>query len=203
MENPTRQERDRFLPLTRQFYPLSFRSLRNLSNSTTGLPIINESDRSLTADGPQWNHLEGGRISPALSNDQCSTPSSWFPGSVQKHRLGRKEVAYNIHAFEILATTSRHYEDALREVSRTSMLYADALEQFSRVKDLSGPEDDHETEEDDLVEAIRSLSAYQFYIGSQQHVLAELVHKHCTSPLEAQYEAYRNTLIVFLFTKGS
>jgi hypothetical protein len=47
-----------------------------------------------------------------------------------------------------------------------------------------------------LVEGFRSLSGYQYYVGSQQRVLAQLVQAQCTSPLEAQLDAYRGTLIV-------
>jgi len=74
------------------------------------------------------------------------------------------------------------------------MLFAEALEQVSKAKDLHVEEVVEGEEEDDLVEGFRSLSGYQYYMGSQQRVLAQLVHEQCTSPLEAQAEAYRNTL---------
>lgn len=76
------------------------------------------------------------------------------------------------------------------------MLFAEALEQVSKAKDLHVDGDEGDEEEDDFVEGFRSLSGYQYYMGSQQRVLAQLVHEQCTSPLEAQSEAYRNTLTV-------
>jgi len=97
-----------------------------------------------------------------------------------------------------LAKTARQYEDALRSVSDASAQFAEALEQVSKAKDLQKAYDDgdEEEEEDDLVEGLRILSGYQYYMASQQRVLASLIHEHCTSPLEAQSEAYRNTLTV-------
>lgn len=136
-------------------------------------------------------------MSPTLSTAQfSSTSSSWFPGSVQKHHLGRKDVIANIRALENLAKMARKYEEALRGVSDASMLFAEALEQVSKAKDLHVDGDEGDEEEDDLVEGFRSLSGYQYYMGSQQRVLAQLMHEQCTSPLEAQSEAYRNTLTV-------
>lgn len=134
-------------------------------------------------------------MSPTLSTAQFSSASGWFPGSRHKHHLGKRDVIANIEAFEQLTAMSTKYEDALRLVSDTSMEFAEALERFSKAKDLN-VEDDGE-DEDDLVEGFRSLSGYQYYMGSQQRVLAQLVHAQCTSPLEAQLQAYRNTLIVF------
>ena len=135
-------------------------------------------------------------MSPTLSSTQFSSTSSWFPGSVQKHHLGRKDVVANIRALDNLAKTAKKYEEALHVVSQASMLFAEALEQVSKAKDLHVEEESEE--EDDLVEGFRSLSGYQYYMGSQQRVLAKLVHEQCTSPLEAQSEAYRNTLTVTL-----
>ena len=94
---------------------------------------------------------------------------------------------------------SRRYEDALRGISEASAQFAEALEQVSKVKDLHRPnEDDYQEDdqEDDLIEGFRSLSGYQYYMASQQRVLAQLIHEQCTSPLETQSEAYRNTLTV-------
>jgi hypothetical protein len=148
--------------------------------------------------------MVSGQLSPTRSTAQFSSTSSWFPGSVQKHNLGRKDVAANIRAFEQLANMTRQYEDALRNVANASMQFAEALERFSKAKDLHKPEDEEanpeeeEEEEEDLVEGLRSLAGYQFYMGSQQYVLAQLIHEHCTSPLEAQFEAYRNTLTVYI-----
>jgi hypothetical protein len=137
-----------------------------------------------------------------MSPTQFSSTSSWFPGSVQKHHLGRKDVINNIKKFEELARASKQYEDALRTVSDASAQFAEALEQISKAKDLQKPDyDGEEDEEDDLVEGFRSLSGYQYYVASQQRVLASLIHEHCTSPLEAQSNAYRNTLTVPLFLK--
>ena len=107
-------------------------------------------------------------------------------------------MAANIRAFDRLARASRQYEDALRTVANASVQLAEALEQFSKAKDLHQPYDEDGEEDDDMVEGFRTLSGYQYYIGSQQRVLAQLVHEQSTSPLEAQSEAYRNTLIVFL-----
>lgn len=77
------------------------------------------------------------------------------------------------------------------------MQFAQALEEFSRAKELVSEDEGEEEEEDeDLVEGFRSLSGYQYYTGSQQRVLAQAVNLHCTAPLEAQLEAYRNTLYV-------
>lgn len=76
------------------------------------------------------------------------------------------------------------------------MQYAEALEHVSKAKDLQVEREEGDGEEDDLVEGFRSLSGYQYYMGSQQRVLAQLVHEQCTSPVEAQAEAYRNTLTV-------
>jgi hypothetical protein len=109
--------------------------------------------------------------------------------------LGKRDVIANLEAFEQLAAMSRKYEDALRVVSDASMEFAEALERFSKAKDLN-VEDEEVEEGDDLVEGFRSLSGYQYYMGSQQRVLAQLVHTQCTSPLETQLQAYRNTLIV-------
>jgi hypothetical protein len=110
-------------------------------------------------------------------------------------------VLANIRAFEQLAKMTRQYEDAIRNVADASMQFAEALEQFSKAKDLQRPddeEDNSEDEDEDLVEGFRSLSGYQFYMGSQQQVMAQLIHEHCTEPLEAQFEAYRNSLTVFI-----
>src|SRR5271170_5802426 len=93
---------------------------------------------------------------------------------------------------------AKGYEEALRGMSEASMMFAEALEQVSKAKDLHVEEVVEGEEEDDLVEGFRSLSGYQYYMGSQQRVLAQLVHEQCTSPLEAQAEAYRNTLTVNL-----
>lgn len=99
---------------------------------------------------------------------------------------------------------AERYEEALREVSRAGAGFADALDGLSRAKDLSRPldddgqEEDEDEEEGDIVEELRSLSGYQYYIASQQRVLAQLVHEQCTSPLEEQSKAYRHTLIVTL-----
>ena len=128
-------------------------------------------------------------MSPSLSTANFST-ASWFPGS-RKHHLGRKDVIANICAIESLTKASKKYEEALRIVSEASMGFAEALDQFARVKDLGNPE-----EEEDLVEGFRSLSGYQFYIGSQQRVLANLINVQCTAPLEEQATAYRSALIV-------
>ena len=158
----------------------------------------------MTADATaRWDTLASGQMSPTLSTAQFSSTSSWFPGSVQKHNLGRKDVIRNIRVFENLARMSRRYEDALRRISEASAQFAEALEQVSKVKDLHRPNEDAEEDdqEDDLVEGFRTLSGYQYYMASQQRVLAQLLHEQCTSPLEAQSEAYRNTLTVhpFLF----
>jgi hypothetical protein len=186
-----------FVPFPRQFYPPSLRSYRKLATFTNTLPVINE-DKSASTEPMSWDHLSPGRLSPPLSTAEFSTASSWFPGSFKKHRLGRRDVMFNIQAMETLAKASRGYEDALRQASEASMSFADALEQFSRVKDLQveDEEEEQEDEEDDLVEGLRTLSAYQFYIGNQQCVLAELIRKQCTMPMVSQYEAYRDTLIV-------
>lgn len=96
---------------------------------------------------------------------------------------------------------SRQYEDALRGVSEASAQFAEALELVSKVKDLHRPNEDDDPaqdQEDDLVDGFRILSGYQYYMASQQRVLAQLVHEQCTSPLEAQSEAYRKTLTVYL-----
>ena len=159
----------------------------------------------MTADATtRWDTLASGQRSPTLSTAQFSSTSSWFPGSVQKHHLGRKDVIRNIRVFENLARTSRQYEDALRGVSEASAQFAEALEQVSKVKDLQRPNDDdndeEEDQEEDLIEGFRSLSGYQYYMASQQRVLAQLVHEQCTSPLEAQSDAYRNTLTVHSFS---
>ena len=154
----------------------------------------------MTADATtRWDTLASGQMSPTLSTAQFSSTSSWFPGSVQKHHLGRKDVVRNIRVLENLARMSRRYEDALRGISEASAQFAEALEQVSKVKDLHRPnEDDYQEDdqEDDLVEGFRSLSGYQYYMASQQRVLAQLIHEQCTSPLETQSEAYRNTLTV-------
>lgn len=129
-------------------------------------------------------------MSPSLSTAQFST-ASWFPGSRNRHHLGRKDVVSNIRAMETLAAASKRYEDALRVVSEASMHFAEALEQFARAKDLERLE-----EEEDLVEGFRSLSGYQFYVGSQQRVLANIVSTQCTAPLEEQSMVYRTALLV-------
>ena len=94
---------------------------------------------------------------------------------------------------------SKKYEEALRIVSDASNQFAGALDTFARVKDLERPED----EEDDIVEGLRSLSGYQYYVGSQQRVLANLVNAQCTAPLQDQSAAYRKALIVFLTSMRS
>lgn len=183
-------------------YPPSLRAFR-LSLSPRGLYSIIENERPSSADGPHWDaySLAGGQMSPTLSASPFSTTSSWFPGSVQKHHLGRRDVIANIKAFEVLAKASREYEDAIRKMSETSMRFAEALEQFSKAKDLNPAEEEGEGESD-LVEGLRSLSGYQFYMGSQQRVLAQLIHDQCVSPLQAQCEAYRDALTVLLFSQG-
>jgi hypothetical protein len=197
--DPSLRQRSQSFSFTRQLYPSSLRPFRNLTISTRGLPSIDETERPATANATRWDSfsLAPGQMSPTLSTTQFSSTSSWFPGSVQKHHLGRKDVTANIKAFEMLARMSRRYEDALRQVSDASMQFAEALEQFSKAKDLQRPDDD-EDEEDDLVQGFRSLSGYQYYMGSQQRVLSQLVHEQCTSPLEAQSEAYKDTLMVLL-----
>jgi hypothetical protein len=132
-------------------------------------------------------------MSPTFSTSQFSSTSSWFPGQVHKHHLGRKDVIGNIRAFEALAQTCKEYEDAIKSAANASMRFAEALEHVSRAKDLSREEED---DQDDLVEGFRSLAGYQFYMGSQQRVLAQLLHEQCTSPLQTQLDAYRNTLVV-------
>jgi hypothetical protein len=161
-----------------------------------GLPSIGEDVPRHTSVGAGWDtfSLPPGQMSPTFSSAQFSSTSSWFPGSRTKHRLGQKDVMSNIKAFEALVDTSRQYENALRMVSDASMQFAEALDLFAKCKDLQDEEE--EEEEDDLVEGFRSLSGYQYYVGSQQRVLAQLVNTQCTSPLEAQLEAYRETLIV-------
>ena len=208
---PQLRQRSQSFSFTRQLYPPSLRSFRlspsspisttaTTTTTTKGLlPIINESDRPATADATRWDSLASGQMSPALSTTNFSSASSWFPGSVQKHHLGRNDVIKNIKAFEMLAKMSRQYEDALRVVSDASAQFAEALEQISKAKDLHRPdeeEEDVEEEEIELVEGFRSLSGYQYYMASQQRVLAQLVHEQCTSPLESQSQAYRNTLMV-------
>jgi hypothetical protein len=125
--------------------------------------------------------------------------SNWFNGA-KKHALGRKDVILNIERLENLARTSRRYEESLRGIAQASMQFAGALEEFSRAKELETEDqlEDDDGEGDDLVEGLRSLSGYQYYMGSQQSVLAQLVNTHCTEPLEAQLEAYRNTLTVHI-----
>ena len=96
---------------------------------------------------------------------------------------------------------AERYEEALREVSRAGAGFAETLEGLSRAKDLTRPLDDDgheedEAEEEDLLEGLRSLAGYQYYIASQQRVLAQLVHEQCTFPLEEQSKAYRHTLLV-------
>lgn len=76
------------------------------------------------------------------------------------------------------------------------MQFAEALEQFARAKDLERME-----EEEDLVEGFRSLSGYQFYVGSQQRVLANIVSTQCTAPLEEQSVVYRTALLVTISPK--
>jgi hypothetical protein len=137
-------------------------------------------------------------MSPTLSSSQLSTTSSLFPGPIQRHQLSRKDVVANIRAFEVLVQMSRNYEAALQLVSDASMQFAEALEQLSKAKDLETSEGENVDEEEDLVEGFRSLSGYQFYLGSQQRVLAQLVHEQCTSPLQVQFEAYRDHLNVYI-----
>ena len=102
----------------------------------------------------------------------------------------------NIRAFESLAQSCRAYEEAIRCAADASMRFAESLEDISRAKDLARAEESEDPQQDDLIEGFRSLAGYQFYMGSQQRVLAQLLHEQCTSPLEAQLDAYRNTLIV-------
>jgi len=90
---------------------------------------------------------------------------------------------------------SKKYQEAIRHLSEVSMQFAEALEQFSKAKEL-----EKEDQEDDIVQELRSLSGYQFYMASQQQVLSQLFLTQCTSPLEQQIAAYRNTIIV-LFTR--
>ena len=135
-------------------------------------------------------------MSPTFSTGQFSSTASWFPGSRTKHRLGHKDVVSNIQAFETLVAASRQYERALLTVSDASMQFAEALEMFAKCKDLHDDEEDEP--DDDLVQGFRSLSGYQYYVGSQQRVLAHVVNAQCTAPLESQLEAYRGTMIVCL-----
>ena len=95
------------------------------------------------------------------------------------------------------------YEEALRGVSDAAAAFAEALDGLSRAKDLNRPVEDEEAEdaaeeedEGDPVEGLRSLAAYQYYIASQQRVLAQLLHEQCTSPVAEQSQAYRHTLTV-------
>jgi hypothetical protein len=178
----------------RQFYPPSVQSFRR-SMTPRGLPAIGEDERPHTSAGLNWDtySLPPGQMSPTFSAAQFSSTSSWFPGTRTKHSLSQKDVIANIHAFETLVATSKQYENALRMVSDASMQFAEALEMFAKCKDL---QDEEEEEEEDLVEGFRSLSGYQYYVGSQQRVLAQLVNVQCTTPLETQLEAYRGTLIV-------
>jgi hypothetical protein len=135
-------------------------------------------------------------MSPAFSAQYTSASTTWFNHS-RKHPLSRKDVILNIERLEKLAKMSRVYEDSLRAVSEASMQFAQALEEFSKAKELVSEDEGEEEEEDeDLVEGFGSLSGYQYYTGSQQRVLAQAVNLHCTAPLEAQLEAYRNTLYV-------
>jgi hypothetical protein len=193
------RQRSQTFSFTRQFYPpTTLRAFRNTASSRNLPPISEHSGlRPQTSDGLGWNSfgLTPGQMSPTLSTAQFSSASGWFPGSRPRHHLGKRDVIANIEAFEQLAAMSRKYEDALKVVSDASMEFAEALERFSKAKDLN-VEDDDEEDGDDLVEGFRSLSGYQYYMGSQQRVLAQLVHAQCTSPLETQLQAYKNTLIV-------
>jgi hypothetical protein len=134
-------------------------------------------------------------MSPPFSTQYTSASTTWFNHS-RKHPLSRKDVILNIERLEKLAKMSRVYEDSLRAVSEASMQFAQALEDFSKAKELVYEDEGEEEEDEDLVEGFRSLSGYQYYTGSQQRVLAQAVNLHCTAPLEAQLEAYRNTLYV-------
>ena len=139
----------------------------------------------------------------ARSTAQFSSTSSWFPGTVQRHNLNRKDVGRNIAALEALVRAAGKYEEALRGVSDAAAAFAEALDGLSTAKDLNRPVEDEEAEdaaeeedEGDPVEGLRSLAAYQYYIASQQRVLAQLLHEQCTSPVAEQSQAYRHTLTV-------
>lgn len=193
------RQRSHSFSITRPFSPVHGSTLRP---SIRGLPSINE-DRPQTEDGIRaWDTFSmgnSGQMSPTFSSAQFSTTSNtsnWFNGS-KRHPLGRKDAMLNMERLETLARMSRKYEDSLRSVSEASMQFAHALEEFSRTKELNIEDDGGgEGEREDLVEGFRSLSGYQYFTGSQQRVLAQLVNQHCTAPLEAQLEAYRNTLTV-------
>ena len=190
--DPLRQRSHSF-SITRPFYPLHPSSVRSRA-----LPAISE-DRPQTSDGLRnWDTFSlprPGQMSPTFSAQYTSASTNWFNHS-RRHPLSRKDVLLNIERLENLAKMSRAYEESLRAVSDASMQFAQALEDFSKAKELVC-EDEVEEGEEDLVEGFRSLSGYQYYTGSQQRVLAQAVNLHCTAPLEAQLEAYRNTLFVF------
>jgi hypothetical protein len=130
-------------------------------------------------------------MSPSLSTANFSN-TSWFAES-RKHRIGRKDIAFNIQAIDSLAAASKKYEEALRAVSDASIQFAEALDTFARVKDLERPED-----EEDMVDGLRSLSGYQYYVASQQRVLSSVVKAQCTAPLQEQATAYRTALMVLI-----
>jgi hypothetical protein len=189
---------------TRQLYPARPFRLPAQTPSPHILPAINEVPSNHPPTASEWDifPLKPGQMSPAArSTAQFSSTSSWFPGTVQRHNLNRKDIGRNITGLQDAVRAAERYEEALREVSRAGAGFADALEGLSRAKDLSRPLDDDGQEEDeeeegDIVEELRSLAGYQYYIASQQRVLAQLVHEHCTSPLEEQSKAYRHTLMV-------
>jgi hypothetical protein len=189
---------------TRQLYPARPFRLPAQTPSPHVLPAINEVPGNHPPANSEWDifPLKPGQMSPAArSTAQFSSASSWFPGTVQRHNLNRKDIGRNIAGLEQAVRAAERYEEALREVSRAGAGFADALEGLSRAKDLTRPldddgQDEDEEEEGDIVEGLRSLAGYQYYMASQQRVLAQLVHEQCTSPLEEQSKAYRHTLMV-------
>jgi hypothetical protein len=213
--NPPQPPPSSAFSITRQLYPSRLFPLSSTTTTTTTtrfLPAIyedpspSEPQHHATTTGNEWDifhTMKSGQMSPtARSTAQFTSTSSWFPGTVQRHHLNSKDVGRNIQALQQFVRATRGYEEALRGVSDAAAGFAEALEGLARSKDLSQPVDEEEVnageedDQDDIIEALRSLAAYQYYMASQQRVLAQLVHEQCTSPLTEQSQAYRHTLTV-------
>lgn len=180
---------------TRQGYLHSFRS-------PLFLPTVPEDDRPVSQTGiSHWQDfsIAPGQRSPTLSTAQYSTTSTLFPSITHKHALSRKDVISNVKTLDKLAKASKQFNDALHTLAESSAYFAEALDEVSRTKELQIHEweeqEEHEDEEG-LIEELRSLAAWQFYVASQTRVLGKLVDEQCSSPLQKQAEAYKATVTV-------
>ena len=172
--------------------------------STLFLPTVPEHDRPVSRAGSvsQWQDpfaLEPGQISPTLSTAQYSTVSTLFPSVTHKHALSHKDVISNVRSLDKLVKASKQFDDALRMLAESSAYFGEALDEISKAKELQShdwEDGDEEEDEEGLIEELRSLAAWQFYVASQTRVLAKLVDEQCSSPLQKQSQAYKDTVTV-------